>query len=112
MSGHHPWSELTRHFTPEDREIVEAGAAEIVADSDRREREAERPARPARVLSARRRHRAAATGSRSSSVQTGRASVAPVRFAEVGRAGEQLDHPAVLGRVVVPSRRPGGRSRP
>ena len=61
---------------------------EIVADSDRREREAERPARPARVLSARRRHRAAATGSRSSSVQTGRASVAPVRFAEVGRAGE------------------------
>ena len=49
MSGHHPWSELTRHFTPEDREIVEAGAAEIVADSDRREREAERPARPARV---------------------------------------------------------------
>ena len=38
MSGHHPWSELTKHFTPEDREIVEAGAAEIVADSDRRAR--------------------------------------------------------------------------
>ena len=33
-----PWSELTKHFTPEDREVVEAGAAEIVADSDRRER--------------------------------------------------------------------------
>ncbi|MCY4507749.1 MAG: hypothetical protein OXG35_12440 [Acidobacteria bacterium] len=45
MSGHHPWSELTKHFTPEDREIVDAGAAEIVADSDRREREVERPAR-------------------------------------------------------------------
>jgi len=38
MSGHRPWSELTKHFTPEDREAVEAGAAEIVADSDRRER--------------------------------------------------------------------------
>ena len=38
MSGHHPWSELTKHFTAEDREIVETGAAEIVADSDRRER--------------------------------------------------------------------------
>lgn len=38
MSGHHPWSELTKHFTAEDREVVEAGAAEIVADSDRRER--------------------------------------------------------------------------
>ena len=49
MSGHHPWSELTKHFSPEDREIVEAGAAEIVGDSDRREREAERTARPARV---------------------------------------------------------------
>ena len=49
MSGHHPWSELTRHFTPEDREIIKAGATEIVADSDRREREAERTARPARV---------------------------------------------------------------
>ena len=47
MSGHHPWSELTGHFTPEDREIVEAGAAEIVAD--RREREAARTARPAPV---------------------------------------------------------------
>ncbi len=49
MSGHDPWNELTRHFTPEDREIVEVGAAEIVADSDRREREAGRTARPARV---------------------------------------------------------------
>ena len=38
MSGHHPWSELTKHFTAEDREVVDAGAAEIVADSDRRER--------------------------------------------------------------------------
>ena len=49
MSGHHPWSELTKHFTPEDREIVEAGAAEIVADSDGRERQEERPARPRRA---------------------------------------------------------------
>ena len=49
MSGHHPWSELTKHFTPEDREIVEAGSAEIVTDSDRREREAERPVRKAGV---------------------------------------------------------------
>ena len=49
MSGHHPWSELTKRFTPEDREIVEAGAAQIVADSDRRERLAERPARPSRA---------------------------------------------------------------
>ena len=46
MSGHHAWSELTKHFTPEDREVVEAGAAEIVADSDRRERQDQRPARP------------------------------------------------------------------
>ena len=38
MSGHHPWRELTKYFTAEDREVVEAGAAEIVADSDRRER--------------------------------------------------------------------------
>ena len=47
MSGHHPWSELTKHFTPEDREIVETGAAEIVADSDRRERLEQRRAGPA-----------------------------------------------------------------
>ena len=66
MSGHHPWSELTKHFTPEDQEIVEAGAAEIVADSDRREREVERPARPARVSPQGGCHRAAGTGSRSS----------------------------------------------
>ena len=51
MSGHHPWSELTKHFTAEDQEIVEAGAAEIVVDSDRRERQEERPARPRRVAS-------------------------------------------------------------
>ena len=38
MSGHRLWSELTKHFTPEDREVVDAGAAEIVADSDCRER--------------------------------------------------------------------------
>ena len=38
MSGHHPWSELTKHFTPEDLKTVEVGAAEVVADSDRRER--------------------------------------------------------------------------
>ena len=44
MSGHHPWSELTKHFTPEDGKNVEAGAAEIVADSDRRERRKQRRA--------------------------------------------------------------------
>ena len=44
MSGHHPWSELTKHFTAEDWEVVEAGAAEVVADSDRRERLEQRPA--------------------------------------------------------------------
>ena len=44
MSGHHPWSELTKHFTPEDRKTVEAGAADIVADSDRRERRKQRHA--------------------------------------------------------------------
>ncbi len=49
MSGHHPWSELTKHFTPEDREVVKAGTDEIVADSDRRERETDQPARKARV---------------------------------------------------------------
>lgn len=49
MSGHHPWSDLTKHFSPEDREIVEAGAAEIVADSDLRERDADLPARKAGV---------------------------------------------------------------
>ena len=49
MSGHHPWRDLTRHFTPEDLEIIEAGTAEIVAESDRRERRAERPASPSRA---------------------------------------------------------------
>ncbi len=49
MSGHHPWSELTKHFTPEDREIIEAGTTEIVADSDRREGETDRPAHKANV---------------------------------------------------------------
>ena len=44
MSGHHPWSELTKHFTPEDLKTVEAGAAEVVADSDRRERRKQRRA--------------------------------------------------------------------
>ena len=44
MSGHRPWSELTKHFTAEDREIVETGAAEIVADSDRHERQEKRRA--------------------------------------------------------------------
>ena len=38
MSGHRPWRELTKRFTAEDRASVETGAAEIVADSDRRER--------------------------------------------------------------------------
>lgn len=49
MSGHHPWGGLTKHFTPEDREIIKAGMAEIVTDSDRREREADRPASKANV---------------------------------------------------------------
>ena len=26
MNGRHPWSELTKHFTSEDREIVETVA--------------------------------------------------------------------------------------
>ena len=47
MTGHHPWGELTKHFTPKDRKIVEAGAAEIVVDSDRRECRQQRSARPA-----------------------------------------------------------------
>ena len=47
MSGHHPCSELTEHFTPEDHKVVEAGAAEIVIDIDRRERQQERFTRPA-----------------------------------------------------------------
>ena len=47
MSGHHPWSELTKHFTPEDRKIVEAGAVEIVVDNDRRERRQDGAARSA-----------------------------------------------------------------
>ena len=37
MTGHHPWGKLTNHFTPENRKIVEAGPAEIVVNSDRRE---------------------------------------------------------------------------
>ncbi len=49
MSGHHPWSELTKHFTPEDVEVVEAGTAEIVADSDRRERKVDQPPGPSCV---------------------------------------------------------------
>ena len=51
MSGRHPWSDLTKHFTPEDRENIKAGTAEIVADSDRREREADRSTRKANVSS-------------------------------------------------------------
>ncbi len=45
MSGHHPWRDLTKHFTPEDREIVEAGAADVIVDSDRRERQQKQSAR-------------------------------------------------------------------
>ena len=49
MSGHHPWSELTKNFTAEDRETVETGAAKIVADSDRRERLRESRSQPSRT---------------------------------------------------------------
>ena len=38
MSGHHPWSDLTKHFNTEDRKTVQTRAAEILVDSDRRER--------------------------------------------------------------------------
>lgn len=49
MSGHQPWRELTKHFTAKDRELVESGAAEIVADSDRREAVAQNRPRASRV---------------------------------------------------------------
>ena len=51
MSGRHPWSELPKHFTPEDREIIEAGTAKIVADSNRCE--VRRTSPPARLASLR-----------------------------------------------------------
>lgn len=44
-----PWDGATKHFTPEDLEVVEAGAAKIVADSDRRERRAKPPGHPRRA---------------------------------------------------------------
>lgn len=31
MSGHHKFSELTKHFTPEDRKIVEAEKSKLRA---------------------------------------------------------------------------------
>ena len=35
MSGHHPWSDLTKHFNTEERKTVQTRAAEILVDSDR-----------------------------------------------------------------------------
>ena len=111
MSGHHPWSELTKHFTPEDgRSSRPTRPRSSPTATGVNVKWSGLPARAASLRKAappRRRHRIPQL-----SVRTGRASVTPVRFAEVGRAGEKLDHPAVLGRVVVPSRRPGGRRRP
>ena len=49
MSGRRPWSESTKHVTAEDREIVETGAAEIVADSDQRERLRDFRSQPPRI---------------------------------------------------------------
>ena len=40
MSGHHKFSELTKHFTPEDRKIVEAKKSKLRANL-----EAEPPSR-------------------------------------------------------------------
>ena len=37
MSGHHPFSNLTKHFTPEDWKIIEEMKAELRADIERRE---------------------------------------------------------------------------
>ena len=34
MSGHHKFSELTKHFTPEDRKIVEAKKSEMRAETE------------------------------------------------------------------------------
>ena len=36
MSGHHPFSNLTKHFTPEDWKIIEEMKAELRADIERR----------------------------------------------------------------------------
>ncbi len=41
MSGHHKFSELTKHFLPEDRKIVEAEKSKMRADM-----EAEPPSTP------------------------------------------------------------------
>ena len=49
MTGHHPWSEFTKHFAAEDREMVSTGTAEIVADIDRRERLREPHSQPLRT---------------------------------------------------------------
>ena len=36
MSGHHPFRNLTKHFTPEDWKIVEEIKTELRADIERR----------------------------------------------------------------------------
>lgn len=36
MSGHHPFRNLTKHFTPEDWKIIEEMKAELRADIERR----------------------------------------------------------------------------
>ena len=37
MSVHHPFRNLTKHFTPEDWKIIEEMKAELRADIERRE---------------------------------------------------------------------------
>ncbi len=40
MSGHHPFSNLTKDFTPERRQRIKAMTAKLLADIERREAEA------------------------------------------------------------------------
>ena len=37
MSGHHPFSNLTKHFTPEDWQCINAITDKLRADIERRE---------------------------------------------------------------------------
>ena len=40
MSGHHPFSNLTKDFSPERRQRIKAMTAKLLADIERREAEA------------------------------------------------------------------------
>ena len=44
MSGHHPFSKLTKDFSPERRQRIKAMTAKLLADIERREAEAARKA--------------------------------------------------------------------